>query len=186
MSYCQECGRPLIKSGTCPRGHRESLPAPSVRNLPGEGIGELPKARTTRRILGSGVEFITFFLGKTVIAILDITSMFGLLYLILVVLLLLRELNGGALSIAKRLSHMRVVDRRTGGPASIVQAVARNSYYLGLLLLAIINPIPMLDFLPLFLSLFFMFLDVTMILTSPQGRRLGDILAGTQVVEARR
>jgi uncharacterized RDD family membrane protein YckC len=28
-------------------------------------------------------------------------------------------------------------------------------------------------------------LDVMMILASPQGRRLGDFLAGTQVVEAR-
>lgn len=185
MGYCKECGLPLMKSGSCQRGHRDSSLDSSHRLLPQEEIGELPKAKTIHRLLGSGIEFIAYSVAKSVITILDLFPVFGLLYLLLIGLLVLRELSGGAFSIAKRLGHLRVVDRRTGRPASIVQAAARNSYYIGFLLLALINPIPFLDFLPLLLSMLFMLLDVMMIATSPHGRRLGDILAGTQVVQAR-
>jgi len=125
---------------------------------------------------------MTYVAGAWVIAYLDLASfgLIGVLSLILVALVVLRDFNAGAFSVAKRVSGMRVVDRRSGQAGSNVQALVRNSYYLGLLLLTVL---PLID-IPLLVAFkFFIGLDILMIVVSPRGRRLGDILAGTQVIE---
>jgi uncharacterized RDD family membrane protein YckC len=148
------------------------------------GIGPLPKPSTTRRFLGSGVEYIAYVIGGGVISFLGTISggLLGLLSLLLLGLIVLRDFNAGAFSIAKRVSQMRVVDSRTGRSPSNTQALLRNSYY-GLL--AVLMFLPWIDWLLLALFMLFIWFDVMMILASPRGRRLGDLLAGTQVVEAR-
>lgn len=182
ISFCHECGL-SVKGGRCANGHPElGQKPPSVTPL--HGIGELPKAETARRLLGSGIEFIVYVACGWVILFLDLLTagLLGLLSLVLVVLVVLRDFNAGAFSIAKRVSRMRVVDWRTGKAASNVQALIRNGYYLGLLLLMVLpwTDLPVMFFLKLFIAI-----DILMILSNPKGRRLGDLLANTQVVNAR-
>ena len=57
--------------------------------------------------------------------------------------------------------------------------LARNGYYLGLVLLMIV---PLLKYLVQGFFFLFLVVDVMMIVASPGGRRLADYLAGTQVV----
>lgn len=180
--FCSECGLP-VNDGKCADGHRESaLKAPPVGAI--HKGGDWPKAETSRRLLGSGIEFIVYVACGWVILFLDLLTagLLGLLSLALVVLVVLRDFNAGAFSIGKRVSRMRVVDWRTGGPASNVQALIRNGYYLGLLTLMVL---PWVDMPVMFFFKLFIALDILMILSSPKGRRLGDILAGTQVINAR-
>jgi uncharacterized RDD family membrane protein YckC len=207
--FCKDCGRPLRKDGTCPtpacgvavatpqghlgqRGPDRQLevgaalpPAGGAISIVQGGIGPLPKASTPRRLIGSGVEYVAYVVCVWLIAAANLASLGGLALtaLLPVGLIALRDCNAGALSIAKRISRMRVVNLRNGQPASNSQALSRNSYYLGLLLLMMVLP----WFSPLWSFVFtsFVALDVLMILANPQGRRLGDMLAGTQVVEAR-
>lgn len=189
--FCPECGE-LLKNGKCQCGHRERgsglpsretvLDAPRPSSV-AQRIGNLPKANTARRLLGSGIEYVTYVACAWMIVFLDFLTagVLGLLCLALVVLVVLRDFNSGAFSIAKRVSRMRVVNQRTGQPASNVQALLRNGYYLGLLLLMVL---PWVDAPLVFFFKLFIVLDILMILSSPQGRRLGDLLAGTQVVES--
>jgi uncharacterized RDD family membrane protein YckC len=140
----------------------------------------LPKAKTSRRLLGSGVEFTCYAAGVWVVTVLDLSGLFGLLTVVIVGLVILRDFNGGAFSISKRVSQMRVVDWRTGRPVSNPQAFLRNSYYLALPAVAIL---PLVDCFTSWLFMMFIALDIMMIIASRQGRRLGDRLAGTQVVD---
>ncbi len=199
--FCTDCGQPLDGEGKCPTCQFETLSAaapvvleatpqqavaPLPANTPAQGVGPLPKASTARRLLGSGIEYLVYV---TAVFLLSVFSPFtaGTLGFVTVPLLLgmvgLRDTNAGALSIGKRVGGMRVVDRHSGQPASNGQAVVRNSYYLGLLVLMFI---PMIKFIFSTLFAMMVFIDVMMIVANPSGRRFGDILGGTQVVpEAR-
>jgi uncharacterized RDD family membrane protein YckC len=176
--FCKNCGKSLGPDGNCPQ-------CTSIRVRKASGIGALPKASTPRRLLGSGIEYVAYIICGAIIYVFELTSLGigGVLFLLLVALIIMRDFNAGAYSIAKRVSHMRVVNLKTGQSASNSQAIFRNAYYLGLPVMAIIpvigGPIALIFFV------LFIPLDVIMILASPQGRRLGDFLAGTQVVEAR-
>lgn len=185
--HCIECGKVLKSDGRCPVDHPQDdsmdiVPPPLHPAL--SAIGALPKASTSRRLLGSGVEYTAYVICVGIITIFDLLSagLVGLLSLLLLGLVVLRDFNAGAFNIAKRISRMRVVDKRTGRPASNLQALLRNGYYLALLLLSAF--IPWIDVITFPLFLTFVFLDLMMILASPQGRRLGDLIAATQVVEA--
>lgn len=202
MAFCDVCGSPVQTSGQCPKGPHEELAttrpdlsqevtshfpqeliqAPPHQALTPGGVGPLPKASTSRRLLGSGIEYLSYVLGIWIIAALDFFTggLLGLFSLFLVVLIVLRDFNGGTFSIAKRVSQMRVVDLRTGRAASNGQALLRNGYYLALLIAALI---PFVDVLSSLFFTMFIFLDVMMIMASRRGRRLGDFMAGTQVVE---
>lgn len=173
--FCEVCGRTLEK-GRCPEHAPTVIPKPIKLSL--------PRASTPRRLVGSGIEYSAYLVGVWVITFLDFisTGLMGLLALVLVGLIVLRDFNAGAFSIAKRVSNMKVVDWRSGQSATNTQALVRNSYYLGLLLLALL---PMVDLVTSPLFTFFIAVDVLMILANPKGRRLGDFLASTQVVEAR-
>jgi len=158
---------------------------PGTATYPPHSLGPLPKANSTRRFLGSGIEYVGYCICVWIITVLDFFSggILGIFSLFLVGLIFLRDFNGGAFSISKRVSRMRVVDYRTGQATSNTQALLRNSYYLVLPIIAAF--IPYLDTVTSILFMFFVGLDVMMILASPQGRRLGDLLAGTQVVETK-
>jgi uncharacterized RDD family membrane protein YckC len=191
--FCTECGHPLKADEHCPvhgSGVDRSTPAPA----PGTGsgplastrdIGPLPKASPSRRLLGSGIEYVAYLICVGIITLLDAVSagLFGLLSIVVLVLIVLRDFNAGAFSLSKRVSQMRVVTMSSGKSASNAQALIRNGYYL--VLLALSAALPWIDWITSILFMLFVILDVMMILASPKGRRLGDLLAGTQVVEAR-
>lgn len=187
--FCKSCGKPLKPDGRCPQctaGSFESVaPRPGFQSKPrARGIGALPKASTPRRLLGSGIEYVVYLILAWTISALNIASA-GLLWfltLIIICLLVLRDFNAGAFNIAKRISHMRVVNLRDGHSASNIQALLRNGYYLFFMLLGTF--LPWFDWVFSTLFMMFIVLDVLMILVNPQGRRLGDFLAGTQVIEA--
>jgi uncharacterized RDD family membrane protein YckC len=174
--FCEVCGR-TIEGTRCPcRQGSTTIKKRSELSL--------PKASASRRLVGSGIEYVAYLAGVWVVAFLDLisTGLMGLAAVVLFGLIVLRDCNAGTFSVSKRVSHMRVVDWRTGQSASNTQALVRNSYYLGLLLLALL---PWIDLVTSPLFTLFIVIDVLMILANPKGRRLGDFLAGTQVVEAR-
>jgi uncharacterized RDD family membrane protein YckC len=190
--FCQDCGNPLSVDGSCPNQCGTDSPGRALAPGYGSGalpavhdIGPLPKASTPRRLLGSGIEYSAYVCFAIVIMFLDTFSggLLGFSSLLLLALIVVRDCNAGAFSIAKRVSCMRVVKRRTGQPASNAQALLRNSNYLALL--AVETVLPWLAILWTLFFVMFVALDVAMILASPRGRRLGDLLAGTQVVEER-
>jgi len=184
VGFCKECGRPLNPEGLCTDRGCPGSKTSGVGDRKGSRIGPLPKPNTTRRLLGSGIEYLAYVIGGWVISFFSTLSggLFGIASILLFSLIILRDFNAGALSIAKRVSQMRVVDSRTGRIPSNTQALLRNSYYGAL---AIAMALPAIDWL--FYTLFFMFVffDTMMVLASPRGRRIGDLLAHTQVVEAR-
>jgi len=178
--YCKDCGTLLAPGGNC------SDPGclQANRQLPENGPGTLPKPSTARRLLGSGIEFIIYSALAWLITGLESASfgLLGLLFLFLIGLIVLRDFNGGLYSIAKRVSHMRVVDLKSGRATSNIQSLLRNSYYLVLLAIAIV---PVVGCFSSTAFMVFVALDVMMIMANPQGRRLGDLMAGTQVVQER-
>lgn len=193
--YCEKCGSQIASGGKCDcsqgsgtsvEGPLSPVPPAAASSHRAQEIGPLlPKPSTPRRLLGSGIEYIAYYMAIWVVAALDATTggILGLSALIVAALIILRDFNAGRFSISKRVSNMRVVDWRTGHTASNTQALLRNSYYFGLPFLAAFIPLFDLVSSPLFMM--FIMLDIMMILANHQGRRLGDFLAGTQVVEAR-
>jgi uncharacterized RDD family membrane protein YckC len=174
--FCEVCGESIV-AGRCPNGHTAII---TKKN----GLPELPKSRTLPRLLCSGTEFGIYFIAVLFIAGLDVLSagVAGLLCLPLAALIGLRDVSAGTFNLGKRISNMRVVDCRTGQPASNLQALGRNSYYCGLLLVA---AFPLIDMATSPMFALFSALDVIAIISNPKGRRLGDFVAGTQIVGAR-
>lgn len=190
--YCRHHGVPLGPNGKCPQcttiidvGQVPTPGMPAAYQPILRGIGPLPKASTPRRLLGSGIEYIFYIIVATILYLAEsITGGFlFFMFILLIGLIVMRDFNAGAFSVAKRVSQMRVVSVKTGQSASNRQAILRNSYYLGLPLIAMLPWIggPVASFF----FMMFVAMDIMMILANPRGRRLGDFLASTQVVEAR-
>ena len=92
-----------------------------------------------------------------------------------------KDMDGGKLSIAKKLSNRQVVTVDSGLPISNKQAWIRNAPYIGAWAFAMLpDPFGTLGLLVVGLMAL---VDVGMIWSDPKGRRLGDRLAGTQVVD---
>lgn len=184
-SFCMSCGEPLTRclcrAEECSPGVG-MLPMPS----PPSDIDPLPKPNNPRRFI-PGAELVAYIIIAGILTTFDLFSfgggMFGLGGLLLVTLLVLRDFNGGTFSISRRVSGTQIVDQRTGRRASNIQTVLRNVYYIAPLAIALV--LPMAAFLALFAAALFLVIDLVMILVSRHGRRLGDFLAGTQVVERR-
>lgn len=190
--FCVECGTPHDDQRTCPNcghvprkaGSTSGPLAPSTE----QGIGPLPKASTAKRLLGSGAEYGIYV---TVLGILAVISTItaGIFDMLLVPILLLmigfRDVNAGLFSIAKRIGRMRVVEYGTGKPATNGQALLRNSYYMALTFLMIF-PIILTDIAATMFFMLLVVIDVILISLSKEGRRIGDWLAETQVVQEAR
>jgi uncharacterized RDD family membrane protein YckC len=180
-SFCTECGRFVEMGEACTCGKVVKI-SPSIC----ASFDPPLKPSSSRRLLSSGIAYITYAILIGFLTTLDTftANSFGPLGLFLLMLMIvLRDLNQGAFSIARRTSLTKLVDEQTGRPASNSQVIVRNSYYL--LLLLLLAFLPMSDCL-IALILLFLVLDCVMIVAGPRGRRLGDILAGTQVVHAKR
>ena len=90
-----------------------------------------------------------------------------------------RDLNGGRYSPGKLLGQFRVVDITSGQIADTKQCLLRNSYYVLLIILA---ALPFWDFFNMFLVTLVMCIDLLVMIASPTNRRIGDLIAKTQVV----
>lgn len=176
--FCADCGRALERDA-CPSGHGRAR----ADQAP-QALVRLPRARAGRRLAGSGIEYVVYVAAITTLAVVSVLTagLFDLLLAPLVVLLIaVRDVRSGLFSIGKRIAGLRVVQIGTGQPATNAQAVMRNSYYLGLTLVMML-PVIILDGLAATLFGLCVVVDVLMILATEDGRRLGDRLAGTQVV----
>lgn len=200
--FCTECGQGLLGTGTCVDGHSQ-LELAAVSAAAGGRAGHqsfklrrpvgaseeqltLPKARPVPRLFASGIEFMIYLVALWVILVLSaITgSVAGIvLPLLLCAVVAIRDLRGGMYSLSKRLAGLRLVDARTGLAASNVQGLVRNGYFIVLLL---IMAIPLAEFIATVPFKMLVVIDGLLVLVNPAGRRLGDFLAGTQVITVRR
>ena len=142
---------------------------------------ELPKASVMRRAAASGLETASLVF---LLVVFSALAPFTLaLTEILCVLLALywgaKDFEGGKWSLSKRLTVTRVVDRATGEIPPPKQLLLRNSYYL---VLCLLSAIPLIEWATLSLVVFVMFVDLIVMVATPDNRRIGDFLANTQVV----
>jgi uncharacterized RDD family membrane protein YckC len=176
-TYCGTCGNRLDVP-TCPRCDLDLAKRAPV------DIGPLPRAHAVRRLAGSGIEYLAYSVTvKVMLAIsaLSLGTLDALIVPFLVLMIALRDVRSGLFSLGKRVAHMRVVQIGSGLPATNRQAVLRNSYYLVLVILMAFPLLPVdLGVASLFYSC--VVIDVLMIVATRSGRRLGDLLARTQVV----
>lgn len=197
--YCTECGQPILGSGLCRAGHTptastvavaggDAMAATANSRLPVGASTQalsLPKAKAVPRLAAAGIEYLLYLVGIWLVITFSLATglVAGLIGpLPLSVLVALRDFRGGALSISKRVAGLRVVDRKSGLVASNFQALIRNSYYVLLLLLM---ALPGGEFVAVWPFKMMVVTDGLLILVNPRGRRLGDFLAGTQVVAER-
>ncbi len=201
--FCPGCGNVLNHQGRCARCSSRSGTSPGAPTGPSIPLGQqdygtgtvqlagspiqtagrLPKAGAARRLLGSGIEFLAYCVLLIVIAGSSLSSgtLLSLLNLLPCALVLARDVDGGSLSLGKRIAGMRVVDRKTWSTASNGQALLRNSYF-ALILFFMAFP----AFLGCLATPFFFAMagfDALSIMVSGSGLRLGDRIAGTQVVQ---
>lgn len=176
--FCADCGRAL-EGEACPSGHGRA-----VAGRGEQALVRLPRAKAGRRLAGSGIEYAAYVAGVLVLSVMSVVTagiLDALLAPLVVLVIAIRDVRSGLFSIGKRIAGLRVVQIGTGQPATNAQAVMRNSYYLGLTLLMML-PVIVLDGLAATLFGLCVVIDVLMIIATEDGRRLGDRLAGTQVV----
>jgi uncharacterized RDD family membrane protein YckC len=145
----------------------------------------LPKASTSRRLLGAGTEYLFYSVAQGIAVAISLAT-FGVMdfavALPLALGIALRDSHSGLFSLEKRIGQMRVVDFKSGRPISNSQAFKRNVYYL-IPPLTMIFPLVGLEALLFSLFEVCVLADVLMIVFRQDGRRIGDLLAGTQVVQ---
>jgi uncharacterized RDD family membrane protein YckC len=179
--HCPSCNGELTKNGVCVVLECDYEPPGLSRNPPANL--NLAKAPVAGRLGGAGLEMFTFFVLDIIGLLLSpFTAMVsGMLTGLAAALYMgIKDLNGGHYSIGKRIAGVHVVDAKTGQPASRGQAVLRNSPYIAGWLLAVMpDPFGMVGWAVIFVALI---VDTLMIVASPEGKRSGDLLAGTQIV----
>ncbi len=154
---------------------------------PDASLVVVPRPPLARRLGGSalelgtliGVELVgTLLMGFTFGVSGAISSLLGAIYMGV------KDLDGGRYSFGKRAVGTRVVDVKTLGRASTGKAILRNLPWVLAWLIAVIPVVG--DSIGLPLIGLMALLDVGLIAATPTGRRLGDFLAGTQVVPEER
>jgi hypothetical protein len=153
---------------------------------------QLPDTTIGRRLGSSGVEYLLCLLAEmftgSLIGVLSIVPILGtavgvliggLFSLCAALYWAVKDTAGGRRSLGKRLGTMQVVDAATGRQATNSQAVIRNSYFIVASLIAMIPGIEVLGW-ALFATA--AGIDSALIFHDGGGRRMGDHLAGTQVV----
>lgn len=177
---CPVCGQPLSQNGVCQNttcDYRGSA----------ETALELPKADMQRRLGGAGLEFFVMTLIEVVgIALSPVTAFISgmVASMINAIYMGVKDLDGGKYSIGKRTGQTQVVDTVSGRRASTRQAILRNAPYIAAWTIAVLpDPFGSFGFIAVFL---FILVDLGLIIADPQGRRLGDRIAKTQVVAKER
>lgn len=142
---------------------------------------QLPKASVLRRVAASGLE-TTVLVGLLVVFSALAPFTLALTEILCVLLALYwgaKDIDGGKWSLSKRLTVTRVVDRATGEIPSRGRLVMRNSYYL---ILCLLSAIPLIEWATLSLVVTVMFIDLIVMVATPDSRRIGDFIANTQVI----
>lgn len=185
--FCVECGSALDNPESCPLGHPQR-PDHAASTVSGgaslRDVGSLPKAKIRSRLIGSGLEYGVYVMTigvLMVVSILTVGFADGIVVPFLFLMIAIRDVNAGLFSLAKRVGRMRVVEYGTGKPATNGQALMRNSYYLALTL-CMAFPILPADVAAFSLFVLLVAVDLLLVVISRDGRRIGDLLAGTQVV----
>ncbi|MCP4810603.1 MAG: RDD family protein [Proteobacteria bacterium] len=145
---------------------------------------EKPKAELQKRLGGSGAELAAMAVVEMIgLALSPFTFMIsGVIASGLnAAYMASKDMDDGKLSLSKRFTKRRVVAVDTDLPISNKQAWIRNAPYIGAWAFAMLpDPFGMLG---LMLVGLMAVVDVGMIWSDPRGRRLGDRLAGTQVID---
>lgn len=131
---------------------------------------KLLKAKVFNRVLAKAIDAV--IVGIFLEAVPRVGFFAGLIYL-----LISDGLFEGK-SIGKRLINLRVVDLKSGKPCAFKGSIIRNSpFALGYILMSI----PLVGFIfPLIIIIF----EGLIMIGGEQGRRFGDELAGTQVLDS--
>jgi uncharacterized RDD family membrane protein YckC len=199
MASCPHCGVPfeiddLCTNPECPEAQQaaEAFEQPQagavVADKPAAGpLVQVPRPELPRRLGGSALELSTLIVVEiigTLLMGLTIGISGALSSLLAAVYMGVKDLDGGRYSFGKRAVSTRVVDVQTLERASAGKCFLRNLPWVVFWTLAIIPVIG--DFVGWGLLGLMTVLDVGFILATPTGRRLGDFLAGTQVVPEER
>ncbi len=198
MATCQHCGVPfeiddMCTNPDCPAAD-DAATALDVPASTGGGVAGLgtdmvlvPRPPLPRRLGGSALELSTLVVLEIIGTLLmgvtfgvsgAITSLLAALYMGV------KDLGGGRYSFGKRAVGTRVVDATTLQRASAGKCFLRNLPWVLFWALAVVPVIG--DFVGWSLLGVMALLDVGLIVAPPTGRRLGDLLAGTQVVAEER
>lgn len=146
-----------------------------------------PPAGRAARLGASGVELLCLTVLEVVGVVLGPATFFGagvLTSLVAAAFWALRDLGAGAASPGKQLVGLTLVDATTGAPATAGQALQRNGAMIAAWLLAAL-PGP-LGWLGALAVLGVAAVEAGSALVDPEGRRLGDRIAGTRLVARRR
>ena len=180
--FCPICGDELGAGMQCPNAAKHEMLERTGRTT----ALVLPRAPGSSRLMGAGLEFFLYELLVGAICVVSFVTggvgdfVFGVGLLLLIGI---RDSNAGRFSLEKRMAGLRVVKTGSGRAISNVEGLKRNAYYL-LLPLASIFAFIGIDQVLMAIFQVFVVLDVMMIMTRRDGRRLGDLMAGTQVVPA--
>ncbi|RME24267.1 MAG: hypothetical protein D6798_11595 [Deltaproteobacteria bacterium] len=182
-SVCAVCGQRLQGAVDCPRGYPPGcalraaallgpVDARARRAPPGPRAGRFAieaAAFAVLELLGTALSPLT--IGSSGM----VTSLLGMAYAAL------RDVEGGRYRLVPRPHGTRLVDLRTGAPPDRARAMTRNLPLILAWSLAVLpDPFGLLGWAAVG---FVLALDAALVLVRRDGRRLGDLLAGTAVVE---
>ncbi len=180
---CAVCGQALDGAIDCPRGYPTgcALKAAAALGPVDAGARRAPRDARAGRFAVEAAAFAALELLGTLLSPLTIGSAGMLTSLIGMAYAALRDVEGGRYRLVARPRGTRVVDLSTGAPPDRAQAMTRNLPLILAWSLAILpDPFGLLGWLAVG---FVLALDAALVLVRPDGRRLGDLLAGTAVVE---
>jgi len=140
----------------------------------------MTSGHTVRRLLCSGPEFLLLLGGEMLMAL--VTPLGILWSLTAAAYMATKDRKGGVLSLSKHFSGLRVVDAETGAVPTDKQAFLRNSMYVVGWILAVL---PGVEVFGWSLLVFGGVIDMLLVLFDPEGRRIGDRIAGTRVIPPR-
>ncbi|MFH1468112.1 MAG: RDD family protein [Pseudomonadota bacterium] len=199
MANCPHCGIPYEIEGTCTTpgcpaseaaatalATKPAKPAPSLP-IGGSAMVEVPRPPLPRRLGGSALELFTLLgieLLGTILSPLTWGITGALTSVIDAVYMSLKDLGGGRWSFGKRAVSARVVDVTTLDRADNLKCFLRNLPYVIAWAIAILPLVG--DFIGWSALGLLALVDLGMIIWSPTGRRVGDYIAGTQVVAEER
>ena len=182
--FCARCGLDLSGAVDCPRGYPEGCGMKAtLQERPAAAVAQRPASRDGRAArLGveagafAALELIGLLLSPFTIGGSGVlTSLIGMIYTAA------RDLDGGRFRIVPRPTGSRVIDLETGKAPADAQAVLRNLPMILAWSLALLpDPFGMLGWVAVG---FVLGLEGVVSLLRTDGRRLGDLLAGTAVVE---
>ncbi|MCB9781048.1 MAG: RDD family protein [Alphaproteobacteria bacterium] len=181
-TVCPRCDQPLDGLVDCPAGYPPGCAVKIAATLPApaDPAHVQPKPARARAFAGE----LGLFVALEVVGLLATPITFGAAGMITSLLatayVSLRDVDGGRYRLGKRASGVRVVDAITGEAATNEQAILRNlplALAWGLAILP--DPVGLLGWAAVG---FLLVLEGVLALARDDGRRLGDLVAGTIVV----